>query len=113
MWTFRARAILLLSVANIAIREPNLPGLTMENSHDRHHTSAGAGKCALHGRVSGAAGHIQSSRYGFRTEESEYPNSFEDRFGSGISAGGATQPALAARASTPLGLFTGEPMPNR
>ena len=43
----------------------------------------------------------------------DYPSSFEDRFGNWTSAGSAKQPAPRQRASTPLGLFTGEPMPNR
>jgi hypothetical protein len=43
----------------------------------------------------------------------DYPNSFEDPFGNRISTGGATQPAQPQQASTPLGLFTGQPMPNR
>jgi hypothetical protein len=42
-----------------------------------------------------------------------YSNSFEDRFGDWISSGDATQPAQRLQAPTPLGLFTGEPMPNR
>jgi hypothetical protein len=40
----------------------------------------------------------------------DYPNSLDDRFGSSISAGGATQPAQRQQASALLGLFTGEPM---
>jgi len=34
-------------------------------------------------------------------------------FGNRISTGDATQPAQPHQASTPLGLFTGQPMPNR
>jgi hypothetical protein len=43
----------------------------------------------------------------------DYPNSFENPFGSKISTEGATQPAQPHQAATPLGLFTGQPMPNR
>jgi len=43
----------------------------------------------------------------------DYPNSLEDPFGNRISTGDATQPAQPHQASTPLGLFTGQPMPNR
>jgi hypothetical protein len=43
----------------------------------------------------------------------DYPNSFEDPFGNRISTGGATQPAQPLQASTPPGLFIGQPMPNR
>jgi hypothetical protein len=42
----------------------------------------------------------------------DYPNSFDDRFGNWISTGGATQPAQPQQASTPVGLFTRQPMPN-
>ena len=43
----------------------------------------------------------------------DYPNSFEDRFGSKSSAGGTTQAAQPRQASTPLGLLTAQPMPSR
>jgi hypothetical protein len=42
----------------------------------------------------------------------DHPNSFDDRFG-WISTGGAAQPAQRQQAAMPLGLFRGEPMPNK
>jgi hypothetical protein len=42
----------------------------------------------------------------------DHPNAFEGPVGNWISTGGATQPAQPQQASTPLGLFTGQPMPN-
>jgi hypothetical protein len=44
----------------------------------------------------------------------DHPNAFEDRFGNWSStATGATQPAKLQQVSTPLGLFSGQPMPSR
>jgi hypothetical protein len=43
----------------------------------------------------------------------DYPNSLEDRFGTWSSTSAATQPAQPQQASSRLGLFTGQPTPNR